>query len=259
LPILVLTLKGADERRAPLVRRLQAMGLQYELFFGIDGRQGLPAEHEPLVDRSARINAGRRPMSDPEYACALSHLMIYRRIVERGLEQALILEDDAIIGSALAALARGAIRPVGDLMLLDHWKGFFRRLGRIRLSAGFDAHRIAVPPDLATGYVVTRRAAGHFLDCAFPVRRVADWPCDIASLASYAVHPRIVDSPDQKAAPSQIRESRDGMNRHGQPKPSGWRRRLTRAYWQRWLRKRRYRRLDRATALDIGPADPPQS
>jgi len=59
------------------------MGLQYELFFGVDGRRGLPAEHEPLVDRSARINAGSRPMSDPEYACALSHLMIYRRIVER--------------------------------------------------------------------------------------------------------------------------------------------------------------------------------
>jgi glycosyl transferase family 25 len=259
VPILVLTLAGADERRAPLLDRLQAMGLQYELFFGVDGRRGLPAEHEPLVDRSARINARCRPMSDPEYACALSHLMIYRRIVERGLEHALILEDDAIIGSALAALALGAIGPVGDLMLLDHWKGFFRRLGRIRLCEGLDAHRVAVPPDLTTGYLVTRRAAGYFLDCAFPVRHVADWPCHIERLASYAVHPRIVDSPDQIAGPSQIRESRDGMDRYGQPKPSGWRRRLTGAYWRKWLRKRRYRRLDRATALDIGPAGPPQS
>ncbi len=79
--IFVLTLAGAEDRRGPLVKQLDDQRLSYELFFGIDGQNGLPAEYENLIDRqSAQENLGR-PMSDPEFACELFHNKIYHKII----------------------------------------------------------------------------------------------------------------------------------------------------------------------------------
>ena len=99
--IFVLTLAGAEDRRGPLVKQLDDQRLSYELFFGIDGRSGLPAEYENLIDRqSAQENLGR-PMSDPEFACAPSHNKIYHKIIEREISCAIILENDITISDQL--------------------------------------------------------------------------------------------------------------------------------------------------------------
>lgn len=184
LPIFVLTLQGADERRAPLLRRLRDLGLDHDLHFGVDGRQGLPAVHELMIDRSARVETSQRPISDGEYACALSHLFIYRQIVARGLERAIVLEDDALVGTALAALAHGGILLPGDLTMLDHQRGCYRWRGHIDLGHGLHGYPVAVAPYLATGYVLTQQGARFFLDNALPVRGLPDWPCDIRGLQS---------------------------------------------------------------------------
>ena len=69
--IFVLTLEGAEHRRRTLMKQLDDQGLSYELFFGIDGRNGLPEEYEKLIDcQSAQETLGR-PMGDAEFACAL--------------------------------------------------------------------------------------------------------------------------------------------------------------------------------------------
>ena len=52
-PIIVLSLDGEDARRAPLLERLAALGLPFEVFIGIDGRKGLPPRWEAEIDRNA--------------------------------------------------------------------------------------------------------------------------------------------------------------------------------------------------------------
>lgn len=247
LPVFVLTLPDADERRRDLVTALVALDLEYELFFGVDGRKGLPAQYEHEVDRSARVNKIRRPMTDGEFACALSHIRIAKEIVERGIEQALVLEDDAIIGSYVAAIARGKIPVVGDLMLLDHAKGFFRRTGQISVTPQLTAYRVAAAPDLATGYVISQSMAAQLLQYALPVRQVADWPSVIEKVRTYAIYPRIVGHPDPQKGASELRSERDSINRafadNKSPKPSKARRLISRAYWERKLRKKLYHQL----------------
>lgn len=255
LPVFVLTLEGAEERRAPLLRRLKELGIDHELFFGVDGRQGLPTVHEPLIDRSARIETSQRPMTDGEYACALSHLFIYGQIVARGLACAIVLEDDALIGTAFAALVREQISLPGDLFMLDHQRGFYHWRGRIDLGQGLHGYPVAVAPYLATGYVLTLETARFFLDQAFPVRGVADWPCDIRILKSYAVYPRVVDHPDPAIAPSNLKAARLEIRKdHRANRVLGWKRWFGRAYWlrrQREWHSVRYRELDAAIRLDL--------
>lgn len=60
MKIYILTLPDAEERRRPLCLELDRLGIQYELWQGIDGRNGLPLEFEKLIDRvNAKINMKR--------------------------------------------------------------------------------------------------------------------------------------------------------------------------------------------------------
>lgn len=106
-PIVVLTLPGDEERRAPLVKELERLGLAYELFTGVDGRRGLDEQWESEIDRAAARRYLGYDMTDGEFACALSHREIYRMVVERGWSGAVVLEDDAILGESFAAFLRG--------------------------------------------------------------------------------------------------------------------------------------------------------
>jgi glycosyl transferase family 25 len=260
LPIFVLTLASAGLRRAQLLAELDAFGLAYELVTGIDGTSGLPPEYEPLVDRAARVEIRRRRMTDGEYACTLSHLSIHRLIVARDLPEAIILEDDARIGSAFADLARGLIHVPGELALLDFDKGFFHRRGCRHLGHGLVAHRIAVAPVLATGYVMRQSAARYFLERGYPVRERADWPCDISKLDSYVLYPRIVSSQAQ-ARLSHLDASRSKLRRERRAEmASGIARLLEGAFWRRRLRswhRLRYRVLSPARPSEEGgrPSD----
>lgn len=251
LPIFVLTLEDAPARRQPLLDRLASLRLEHQLFFGVDGREGLPAEVEPMVDRSARIERARRPMTDGEYACALSHLLLCRRIVESGIPRAIVLEDDALVGTALAAFARGTLRIPGALVLLDHARGRFHRRGRIRVAPDRHAYAIAGAPQLTTGYALTSGTARHFLDQGLPVRQRADWPCQIERMESYAIHPRIVDHVDPQTGPSLLRDDRRLAREAHDPGTSPARGpRYDVAYWVRRWSKRRDLRLDEPAVLD---------
>ena len=125
--IFVLTLEGAEHRRRTLMKQLDYQGLSYELFFGIDGRNGLPEEYEKLIDRQSAQETLGRPMGDAEFACALSHNRIYQKIVEREISCAIILEDDITISDQLPPFFDGISEAPCDMLLLGYSKGRFSR------------------------------------------------------------------------------------------------------------------------------------
>lgn len=122
IPVYILTLADAAERRQPLVDALAEMRIPFTLWPAIDGRQGLPAEYEPLIDRAAARKKQCREMGNGEFACALSHHFIYRDIVAQQAPIALVLEDDARIGAELRDFLDHLHRDDFDLLLLDHAK-----------------------------------------------------------------------------------------------------------------------------------------
>ena len=107
-PIYVISLGDASERRKPLLEALSAFGFDYRLFDAVDGRKGLPAKFEEYVDRKKTRENIARDMTDAEYACALSHFMIFREIDSMKLPGAIILEDDAILQPQFAEFYREA-------------------------------------------------------------------------------------------------------------------------------------------------------
>lgn len=206
--VIILSLEDATERRAPLIKAFQAHGVPYEIWHAIDGREGLPPEYESLIDRpAARLNLGR-DMRNAEFACALSHHFIYRDILKRGLEMAVILEDDAIVDDRFFRFLNTVQTAACDLLLLDHMRALVRRTDKMKLDESAMAYRCMSTPWLTTGYIITHDGAQKLVDQSLPITAPADWPTDIIAMRTYALAPRLVDHPDMKSAGSDIRPDR---------------------------------------------------
>lgn len=233
-PIYVLSLTGA-QRFEPLIQQLEDHGLAYEVFWGIDGRRGLAAEHEAEIDRAAAEARMGRPMSDGEFACALSHRNIYREIASRGQQSAIVLEDDAQLSEAFFSLGPSLVHPPCGLLLFDHKNTYVRRRDRLVFPSGVKGFRVSLPPFLATGYMVSIEVAKHLAFKNGPVVQPSDWPDAILQFDSYACDPRVVTQSQSIDVNSSLEAGRR-KNRHKRRK--SLKRIFYRAYWRRFLTKR---------------------
>lgn len=236
LPVYILTLADAAERRQPLVDALDEMGIPFTLWPAIDGRRGLPAEYEPLIDRAAARQKQRRKMGNGEFACALSHHFIYRDIVEKSHPLALVLEDDARVDAELRDFLDHLGRDDFDLLLLDHDRARVLPSDKKQFSDGRVAFRAVVKPYLTSGYLVTRQGAKALVERSLPITAPADWPFDISDLRTYAIDPRIVRQ-QGGSLPSYLSHERPGPGHQLERVRPPASRFLTAAYWRKKFRK----------------------
>lgn len=97
VPILVISLGGAEERQKKIRPQIEALGLPFEFFPAIDGR-GFDVRRHPAYDSARRRRAFGRDLTNGEIGCLLSHRAIYDKMVAEEIEHVLVLEDDAILG-----------------------------------------------------------------------------------------------------------------------------------------------------------------
>jgi len=185
IPVFVLSLPDCHDRRARISAALNDLGLPFEFIDAVDGRQGLPPEYESQIDRPLARKLGRN-LSDAEFACALSHIDIYRRIVSENIGYALVLEDDAVPQPDLARYLAGKHYEEASLtqLVCNRTVAYVRRSGVESVFDNYRSYQRAPKMKVsgASGYVISRRAAKHFIDGALPVTCVADWPDCIETL-----------------------------------------------------------------------------
>lgn len=95
--VYVISLVRATERRRAISEQLARYGVEFEFVDAVDAKEVGSGFLRSQVDEVAVIHNIKRNMSDPEIACALSHRIVYRDIVDGGYLGGLILEDDAIL------------------------------------------------------------------------------------------------------------------------------------------------------------------
>ncbi|WP_170293901.1 glycosyltransferase family 25 protein [Paracoccus limosus] len=239
-PILVLTLVGDDARRQPLLTQLAEAGLSWQLLMGVDGRRGLPAEYLPLIDREAAQQQLRRPMTDCEFACALSHRTIYQTILDKGWAGAVVLEDDAILTPDFAEFLRGGFHRVKTMALLDYRFGRALRWQRRRVGR-WTLYRAAQRATLTSAYTLSRKSAADLLAVTTPVSQAADWPADLHDLDAWLVVPRIADHNEPGAGPSHLEGTRRAVACQGKHRG----RYLEARYWRGLIRRKLARKVGR--------------
>jgi len=228
MKIYVLSLPSDTARREPLERQLQSLGLDYEIFDAVDGRQGLAEEYHDRVDFDGARRTLGRGLGSGEAACAISHALIYEKILREGNEWTLVLEDDVAVDANLVQILANKTYQQCDLLLLNHRFSYVWPFSKTKLFDDFHSYRLLLPCWMTAGYVISRRGAEYLLRHTRPIRSTADWPGDITEISARVCVPVLVQHPNESA--STLARERTRGERRG--------RFFKASYWNRWLRKR---------------------
>lgn len=177
VPTFFINLEHDVNRRQALEDQLDALGLPHTRFPGVYGK-ALPADELARHYDQARAVAESRSLTVGEVGCALSHLGVYRAMLEQDLPYALILEDDAKLGVDVPAVLDALMQQVSPdepvVTLLTHIDRYHKRSAK-PLDAGHDMVKLANNQWLAHGYFVTRAAAKRMVEQLYPVWLAADY------------------------------------------------------------------------------------
>ena len=202
IPVFVVSLPDCIDRRASIRKSLDGLQIPFEFVDAVDGRHGLDPSYEPDIDRARTEREGVKgwTLSDTQYACALSHMQVYRRIVRNCVEWALVLEDDAIPSPDLKTYIGGRYYRDAQLTQLYFNKTRVSRIGQRHLFGPYSSYlRTRVKSTSTTAYVISNRAARHIVSNGVPITREADWPKCVEDLVAEkqirVVYPVVVEHP----------------------------------------------------------------
>lgn len=174
LPVWMINLDRATERRARMEAQFDRMGLTVTRIPAIDGKAEA-ARIAPMAD-TARFTAlmGRPPLS-AELGCYLSHMEAWRQLVASGAEVGLVLEDDVVFHDNFLAAMEAA------LTVRDQWD--MLKLNRIRAKLPVRQGRVQdwqlnayLGPATGFGaYLITRDLAARLLPQLLPIRLPIDY------------------------------------------------------------------------------------
>ena len=169
-------MRRSIERRQHVSSHLAEHGLAFELVDAVDGRALSPREIESVYDARAAKRTIGRDHTPAEIACSLSHLALYRRLVQSRMTEVVILEDDVVIRPEFLELLRSRARlPEGwELILCYHSAAQKSVWGGRRLSASLRLVRFASTANGTVGYLLTRTGAEKLLARAYPICAPAD-------------------------------------------------------------------------------------
>jgi glycosyl transferase, family 25 len=157
--------------------QLAAPGMPTYVFVdSVDGRRLSAAELAGLYDDDAAKRRLGGSLLPAEIGCAASHLAAYRHIVADGIDVALVLEDDALLGQQFVTVLPRVVSMIHPALpqavLLSHvvrysnWGA--RKVDRLhRLCRPYEAYG-------AHAYLITRSGAAAMLTAMQRVRTVAD-------------------------------------------------------------------------------------
>lgn len=184
-PIFVINLVTSPDRRRACAEQFARVGLTPTFVEAVDGRKMDPADISRIVDERGRLRRAPKPLSPAEVGCYLSHWRVLEKIVADDIPQALVMEDDLLIGEALprvlAALATEALPPYEMIKLgiSEPLTKAFEPILPLTETASLVRHHNVVNSNLA--YVVTKAGARRFLRYGMPIR----YPVDVAMNRSW--------------------------------------------------------------------------
>ena len=175
VPIYVLNLERSPERRAFILGHLASMDLPANIFPAVDGRTlDIPElEGKGIYRDAVARDKFSRSLSAAEIGCALSHVGLYEKLVQEGVEAALVLEDDAM-------LVNGFREQLATLMseLPADWD-VVQLIFKCEDVEPFSPCLVRFPmrtamPVAAAGYLISRAGAMKLVANAYPLRYPAD-------------------------------------------------------------------------------------
>ena len=163
--IFVINLDRSVSRWGGMRAQLEKLGLPYERFSAIDGRE----MSDELLRRHYSAELNRRKyyvdLSRSEIACYISHLKVCEKILSENLDYAIVLEDDIVLKDtfALVPQALTSVASWNYVKLIAPFRGK-EVLSGVRVNGTpFELVRWKKPPSGTQAYAITKDGAREFL------------------------------------------------------------------------------------------------
>ena len=182
IPVFVINLKRSRERRDHTTKQLNDLGVPFQIIEAIDGVE--------LSDQEIRNNRDygiyksgchSSYLRKEEIGCVLSHLKIFRKMIDEKIELACILEDDNDYSKEFKnLLIDGNLNTSEwDILYLGHHSACTTREAQVSnkkhlISADSVIGEPIEVPYGAYAYILNIEAAKKILKLAFPVRMPFD-------------------------------------------------------------------------------------
>lgn len=168
MKIFVINLERSFERKLALQRRFNELGLTAEFIKAVDGNV---LTQEDIKAKTCPLNYAFLP---GEIGCALSHQLVYKKMLDEGISDALILEDDVLLPDTLPELlnacATDSEKP--EVLLLSRVNKYFKNpVGSI--NGKFKVYKIQ-HATTTHSYIINLPAARNLLKALHPVWMTAD-------------------------------------------------------------------------------------
>lgn len=174
-PVFVINLERSEYRRQFMLNYLDGLGIDAQIFPAVDGTKLNIDElqRQGIYNDALAHEKFSRSLSCAEIACTLSHLSVYRKMVDENIPMAMILEDDAMFSEGGTDRLSSALRevPPGWEVLQLHYNckehvhitdNLVRFPAKTRMPIG------------AAGYLMRNTGAKKMLANGFPVCYPAD-------------------------------------------------------------------------------------
>lgn len=175
-PVYIVNLERSTYRRKFILNYLSKMGIQAEVITAVEGAK-LDLDKlksEGIYSEQAADEAFSRQLSLPEIGCSLSHINIYKRMLNNNVEQALIIEDDVMFDEGVTNIFKNILENIPDdweiIQFYYHNCKDFEELSPN--IAKFNSKKCL--PNGSLGYIIKQSAVIKMLNNVFPVRYPAD-------------------------------------------------------------------------------------
>ena len=184
----VINLAKSKDRRAYISSHFKELGIDFEFFDAVDGRGLSEGYIESVCDLKKAVKTWK-PLTRGEIGCSLSHIGVYEKMIDESISEAIIFEDDVVVGSDFkkiienrhAWMTKGA-----DLILLGHRSpGMLRVQKTIPIDEIHSVGKMYFIAGGTHGYYITKRGAEKILKKNKPILKPID---DVTGDAVFGKH-----------------------------------------------------------------------
>lgn len=183
MKIFVVSLARAEARVKYITAHLESLKVDYELIDAVDYQQLTPSDFERLTNTEAIQQ--NHYLTKGVVACSLSHIKVYKHIVENNVDVCLVIEDDAVLPKDIKKTLDIIECEMGkdEIISLSYFnhhqakestdlsKHEIRQIGNnLQLVYPVDLYDIAS----AMAYVITKKVAKKMLEISMPIANAAD-------------------------------------------------------------------------------------
>lgn len=162
--IYVINLDKSVDRMKKIDDQMSALNLQYIRFSAIYGKELSDSEIDKYTTTTCRHLLCNHSM----IGCALSHVSVWKKIIESGADFALVLEDDANLGKDLPHFLSSGVQEIYSktrFNMLSLFSVFSPNIGNYEtIGDGTYTVRKGIFPLSTVTYVITRQGAEKLLE-----------------------------------------------------------------------------------------------